>query len=84
MKNHNYPIILGHQYRKGVIISRFPDKGGLSLMICRLNRECETGEEFGFADVQNIEQEIWFADEQTVETVIKALQTVLERGKADA
>jgi hypothetical protein len=76
MKNHNYPIVLGHQYRKGILAVKYGEHG-VKFMICRLKKEYNTGEEFNHDDVKNVEQEIWFADRETLKTMIDVMITAL-------
>ena len=76
-KDRNYPIILGHQYRKGILALRCKD-GGFHFLICRLEKEYKTGEEFDLGDVKSIEKEIWFSDRETLETTVKVIQKVLK------
>lgn len=78
MKNHNYPIVLGHQYKKGVMALKHGEHG-FRFLICRLRKEYQTGTEFELDDIENIEQEIWFSDRQTLETVIGVMEKVLQR-----
>lgn len=76
MKNHNYPIVLGHQYRKGILAVK-DGEHGVKFMICRLKKEYKTGEEFNLYDVENVEQEIWFADRETLKATVDVMITAL-------
>lgn len=77
MKNHNYPIILGHEYKKGILVLRNGEHG-FRFLICRLKNELPSGSEFGLDDVKNVEQEIWFSDRSTLETAIDLMKKVLK------
>ena len=73
----DYPIVLGHQFRKGILALR--DKGdGFKFLICRLKKEYPTGDRFDLKDVKSIEHEIWVADRDTLETIIKVMKEALE------
>ncbi len=77
MRNHNYPIILGHKYRKGILALRNGEHG-FRFMFCRLNKECQTGEEFELDDIENIEMEIWFVDRKSLEITVSVMNKVLK------
>lgn len=76
MKNYNYPIVLGHQYRQGILAIKDGEHGA-KFMICRLKREYKTGEEFNLDDVENVEREIWFADRETLKATVDVMITAL-------
>lgn len=80
MRNHNYPIILGHKYRKGILALRNGEHG-FRFMFCRLNKECQTGEEFDLDDIENIETEIWFVDRKSLEITVSVMNKVLKDWK---
>lgn len=77
MRNHNYPIILGHKYKKGILALRNGEHG-FRFMICRLKKEYQTGKQFDLGDIENVEQEIWFADRQALETTVNVMNKVLK------
>ena len=79
--NRHYPIILGHKFRKGILISKAPEDEGYKLAICRLKKDYQTGDKFDLDDVESIEQEIWFSARETVQTIINALTEALEKGE---
>jgi len=76
MKDRNYPIILGHRFRKGILAIR--DGTGFNFLICRLKKEYQTGERFDLSDVESIEKEICFCDRETLETTVKVMSQVLK------
>ena len=76
MKSRDYPIILGHEFRKGILAMR--DGKGFRFLICRLKKEFQTGEEFGFEDVKSVETDIRFCDRETLETTVKVMNKVLD------
>ena len=76
MRNHNYPIIFGHKYRKGILALR-DGEHGFRFLFCRLNKEFQTGEEFDLSDIESVEQEIWFTDRQALETTVNVMNKVL-------
>lgn len=80
MKSRNYPIVLGHPFRKGIIALRNGEHG-FRFLICRLKKEYKTGEEFDLADVESVEQEIWFHDRQTLETTVNVMNQALKAFK---
>ena len=80
MKTRDYPIILGHQYRKGIIAIRHGESG-IKLIICRLKKEYQTGERFDLEDVESVEQEIWFSDRETLQTTVDVMNQVLKDWK---
>jgi hypothetical protein len=47
-------------------------------MFCRLNKECQTGEEFELDDIENIEMEIWFVDRKSLEITVSVMNKVLK------
>lgn len=79
MKNYNYPIIIGHQYKKG-ILALSNGENGFRFLICRLKKEYQTGTEFDLNDIENVEQEIWFSDRLALETTIYAMKKILQMG----
>lgn len=80
MNDRNYPIVLGHQFRKGILALRHGEKG-FRFLICRLKKEYQTGEEFDLGDIESIEKELWFSDRETLETTVKIMNKVLKDWK---
>lgn len=71
MKGRNYPIILGHKYRKGIIGLKSGTQA--RILFCRLNRDIPTGQAIGLDDVKNIETEIWFTTKSSLDITIEML-----------
>lgn len=51
----NYPIVLGHKFRKGILDFRDPE-GEFRFMLCRLKKEHRTGDEFELEDIESVEK----------------------------
>ena len=77
MVNHNYPIILGHDYSKGLLCIR-SKMGGYDLYIVTLKKEYKTGEQYDFSDVERVHCVLHFCDKSSVEETIKCLQWILK------
>lgn len=77
MKSKNYPIVLGHGFKKGILAFRHGE-GGFCFLICRLKKEYQTGDEFEFNDIESIEKEIWFSDRESLETTVGLMNKVLK------
>ena len=77
MSTTNYPIVLGHRFKKGILAFR-NGKGGFRFLICRLKKEYQTGDEFKFQDVESVEKEIWFTDRESLEMTVGLMNKVLK------
>ena len=73
----NYPIVLGHRFKKGMLAFR-NGKGGFSFLICRLKKEYQKGDEFEFKDIESVEKEIWFTDRDSLEMTVGLMNKVLK------
>lgn len=73
MKGRNYPIVLGHPFRKGIIVGKRPLEHG-SVYLCRLNREIPEGAEFEKKDIESVEAELWFTTKSSVDITIEMLR----------
>ena len=78
MKNRDYPIILGHKFRKGILVYRPRNDDGYRLLICRLKQDYTTREGFALDDVSSVESEIWIDNRKTMQTIVNVLNQVLE------
>lgn len=76
----NYPIVLGHKFRKGLIAFREPE-GGCRFLLCRLKKEYRTGDEFELEDIESVEKEIWFTDRKALELTAGVMNKVLKDWK---
>lgn len=79
MGSKNYPIILGRQYRKGILAVK--DGSGFKFVFCRLKKEYEAGEKFEPEDIESVEKELWFCDRESLEITVKIMNEVLEMWK---
>ena len=79
MKNRNYPIIIGHKYKKGIMALR--DGNGFRFLVCRLSKECKTGDVFDLSDVESVEVELWFTDRKALETTVGMMNRILTECK---
>lgn len=75
--SHNYPIILGHKFKKGILALRHGE-GGFRFLICRLKKEHQTGDKFKLQDVESVEKEIWFTDRESLEMTVGLMNKVLK------
>lgn len=75
--SHNYPIVLGHKFKKGILALRHGE-GGFRFLICRLKKEYQTGDQFQFKDIESVEKEIWFADRESLEMTVGLMNKVLK------
>ena len=73
----NYPIVLGHRFKKGILAFRHGEEG-FSFLICRLKKEYQTGDEFEFQDIESVEKEIWFTDRESLEMTVGLMKKVLK------
>jgi len=82
MKDRNYPIILGHQYRKGVMAVRnYRGLGGYAVLLCRLKKDYQTGEVFGLEDVKSVETELVFTEREALEITVRTMNKILDEWK---
>ena len=78
MTNRNYPIILGHDFRKGYVVVKKPDEKRASLIIVRLKKDYPSGEEFDPKDIESAEVELIFCNREAIKTLVDVLQRVLD------
>ena len=83
MKNRDYPIILGHRFRKGILVYRPRNEDGYRLLICRLKQDYPAGEAFALDDVSSVESEIWIDNRETMQTIVNVLNQVLEGAETE-
>ena len=80
--NSNYPIIIGHKFKKGLFA--FRKDGGFNVWIVRLNKQYESGENFDIGDIKSIEAELRFCDRESVQAMVKVLSNILKDWKPQA
>ena len=80
--NSNYPIIIGHKFKKGLFA--FRKDGGFNVWIVRLKKQYESGENFNIGDIKSIEAELRFCDRESVQVTVKVLSDILKDWKYKA
>ena len=80
--NSNYPIIIGHKFKKGLFA--FRKDGGFNVWIVRLKKQYESGENFNIGDIKSIEAELRFCDRESVQAMVKVLSDILKDWKYKA
>lgn len=79
MKRHQLPIIIGHEYRKGIFgfRNRMLGGSGYDLAIVRLNKEYESGAPFDLADMEGAECILHFCDRASLQLTADVINRVL-------
>lgn len=83
MKRRDYPVIIGHKYRKGIFAFRnlMFGGGGFDLAIVRLKRQYESGEPFDLADMDGAEVILHFCDREALQLTADVINRVLKNWK---
>lgn len=73
------PIILGgRDFKKGIMVFKWPGLNGYDLGIVRLKKEFPPGTRFEIDDVENVQAVLHFSSLSVVKTMANALNHIME------